>query len=246
MRTLATKTITDKTASQAIARFGMERKLENWKRPSKTFKQLRQLTRERDQIVGLRTMAKNHLHAEQAEAEPNAGSVARIKKQILFFTKQEAEIRSALQELIKLNEELKAAVKRSCSIPGVGVLTAATVLGETNGFDLIGNKKQLTSYAGLDVQEKQSGTSVKGKARISKKGNKYLRKCLHMPALTSIRTDERSKAIFVRIVSRHGIKMKAVVAIQRKLLEMIYTLHKQQTTYDPDYLKKIESSYAAP
>ncbi|MEI9945951.1 MAG: IS110 family transposase [Chitinophagaceae bacterium] len=60
-----------------------------------------------------------------------------------------------------------------CSIPGVGLLTAVTVLAETNGFDLIRNKKQLTSYAGLDVREKQSGTSVKGKPKISKKGNRY-------------------------------------------------------------------------
>jgi transposase len=241
MRTLETKTITDKTASQAIAMFGLERKLSGWKQPSKMFKQLRQLTRERDQVIELRVMSKNHLHAEQAEAEPNKGSIDRIKKQILFFTNQEAEIRSAIQQLINGNVELKAIVVRSCSIPGVGVLTAATVLAETNGFDLIRNKKQLTSYAGLDVQEKQSGTSVKGKARISKKGNRYLRKCLHMPALTAIRHDDRFKAIFARLVSKHGIKMKAAVAVQRKLLEMIYTLYKTNTTYNKDYLKKLES-----
>ena len=64
------KTITDKTASEAIAQFGLERKLEIWKRPKEIFKKLRQFTRERDQIVQERTMVKNQLHAEQAEAEP--------------------------------------------------------------------------------------------------------------------------------------------------------------------------------
>lgn len=62
------------------------------------------------------------------------------------------------------------------SIPGVGILTAAIVLGETNGFELIRNKRQLTSYAGLDVKEKLSGTSVKGKPRISKKETGTLEK----------------------------------------------------------------------
>ncbi len=124
-----------------------------------------------------------------------------------------------------------------CSLPGIGILTAATVLGETNGFDLIRNKRQLTSYAGLDVKEKQSGTSVKGKPRISKKGNKHLRKAMHMPALTAIRHDERFKAIFARLISKHGIKMKAVVAIQRKLLEMMYILYKTNTPYDKNYLE---------
>ena len=118
------------------------------------------------------------------------------------------------------------------------MLTAATVLAETNGFELIHNRRQLTSYAGLDVREKQSGTSVKGKPRISKRGNRYLRKAMYMPALAAIRSDPRHKATFSRLVSRHGIKMKAAVAVQRKVLEMIYTLHKTKKIYDENYNKK--------
>ena len=101
----------------------------------------------------------------------------------------------------------------------------------------------MASYAGLDVKEKQSGTSVKGKPRISKKGNRYLRKAMHLPALAAIRHDERFKAIFARLVGKHGIKMKAAVAVQRKLLEMIYTLYKTNKIYDPHYLNiKVESN----
>src|SRR5258708_31865976 len=113
-----------------------------------------------------------------------------------------------------------------CSITGIGLLTAASVIGETNGFDLIRNKRQLTSYAGLDVREKQSGTSVKGKPRISKKGNRHLRKSMHMPSLAAITHAPKFKAVFARLVSKHGIKMKATVAVHRKLLEMIYTIHR--------------------
>ena len=60
---------------------------------------------------------------------------------------------------------------------------------------------------------------------------------MHLPALSAIRNDERCKAIFVRLVSKHGIKMKAVVAVQRKLLEMVYTISKTQTAYDKNYFK---------
>ena len=62
-----------------------------------------------------------------------------------------------------------------------------------------------------------------------------------MPALCAIRYDERFKAVFARLVSRHGIKMKAAVAIQRKMLEMIYTLYKTGNRYDKNYLKKNDS-----
>jgi transposase len=239
-RTLDIKTVTDKTAAEAIARFGLERKLDKWERPQKVFKSIRQLTREREQVVQMRTMAKNQLHAEQAEAEPNSSTLIRVKKQIAFLNKQELEIKAEIAALCAADQKIKDTIKLLSSIPGIGQLTAATVLAETNGFELIRNKRQLTSYAGLDVKEKQSGTSVKGKPKISKKGNKYLRKAMHMPALAAIRHDDRFKAIFARLVSRHGIKMKAAVAVQRKLLEMMYTLYKTKAWYDKDYFKKGE------
>jgi transposase len=243
-RTLEVKTITDKTASEAITLFGLERKLDSWQPPKGLYKKLRQLTRERGQLVEERTTIKNQLHAENAEAQPNKKTIGRIKKRIELLNKQEKEIRSEIDELIKEDSEMKHLLVILCSLPGVGILTAVTVLAETNGFDLIRNKRQLASYAGFDVKEKQSGTSVKGKSRISKKGNKYLRKAMHFPALTAIRHDERFKAVFARIVSKHGIKMKAAVAVQRKLLEMIYTLYKTKTAYDKEYLKTIQAHHS--
>ena len=59
-----------------------------------------------------------------------------------------------------------------------------------------------------------------------------------MPALSAIRRDERFKAIFIRLVSKHGIKMKAVVAVQRKLLEMTYTIFKTRKAYNKNYFKE--------
>ena len=238
MRTLDVKTITDKTASEAIARFGIERKLDTWKRPKDIFRKLRQLTRERDQIVEERTMVKNQLHADRTEAYSNKSSLARINARIKILNKQEQEIKTEIAELLSSDTEIKKTVVLICSLSGIGLLTAAIVLAETNGFNLIRNKRQLASYAGFDVREKQSGTSIKGKPKISKKGNKHLRKAMHLPALSAIRHDQRFKAVFARLVSKHGIKMKAAVAVQRRLLEMIYTIYKTNKKYDKQHLTK--------
>jgi len=235
-RTLEVKTLTDKTASEAIARFGLERKLKTWKRPKTICKRLRQLTRERHQIVEQRTVAMNQLHAEKAAAEPAKSTITRLRKLIHFLDRQVEQVRKEIAALIKEDEEVHRQVTLLTSIPGVGELTAASVLSETNGFELITGKKQLTSYAGLDVREKQSGTSVKGKPKISKRGNKHLRRALHMPALSAIRHEERFKALYARLVARHGIKMKAAVAVQRKLPEMTYTVFKTNKPYDKNYL----------
>jgi len=236
-RSLTTKTVTDKTASEAIAQFGLERNLEKWEKPIPIYKKLKQLTRERDQVVGERTMVKNQLHAEQAEAEPNKTSVIRISKRIELLNKQEKEIVAELRILIKTDPKISDLVILLCSLTGVGFLTAVIVLAETKGFDLIRNRRQLTSFAGLDVIEKQSGTSVKGKPKISKKGNRYLRKAMHHPALAAIQHDERFKAVYMRLVSKHGIKMKALVAVQRKLLELMFTIFVSNKKYDKDYFK---------
>jgi len=238
LKTLETKTITDKTVSQGICQYGLERTLETWQRPKKIFRTLKQLTRERDQLIAERTIIKNQLHAEQAEAHPSEYSISRMNERLRLINRQEKEIRSEMAENIKQDSGLVKQIENITSIPGVGRLTAASVLAETNGFDLIRNKKQLVSYSGLDVKVKDSGTSVKSKPKISKKGNKHLRKAMHLPALTAIRIDEHFKAIFARLVSKNGIKMKAAVAVQRKILELIYILWKNDTSYDPNYLQK--------
>ncbi|WP_149240828.1 IS110 family transposase [Dyadobacter sp. 32] len=238
IRTLEVKTVTDKSCSEAIARFGLERKLDCWKRPEKTYKSLQQLTRERDQVVLERSMVKNQLHAESQEAEPHERSLERLKERIKFLSSQEKEIKKDLDQIIKQNAELQKEVEIISSIPGVGELTAAIILGETNGFELIRNKKQLTSYAGFDVKEKQSGTSVKSKPRISKKGNRSLRKAMFLPSMSAVKWDENFKNMYLRIVSKQGIKMKALIAVQRKLLELAYTLFKTKTSYDKSYESK--------
>jgi transposase len=235
MKTLDIKTITDKTAAQAICRFGLERKLQAWQPPKPIFRELRQLTRERDQLVADRTLLKNQLHAEQAEAFPHQGSQERLAGRIALIEAQEREIRAEIAGLIGQDAPLAEKIERLTTIPGVGKLTAVIVLAETNGFELIRSKKQLVSYSGLDVKVKDSGTSVKGKPKISKKGNRHLRKAMYMPALTAIRKEGGLKSVFVRLVSRHGIKMKAAVAVQRKLLELIYTLWKSGQSYQPAY-----------
>lgn len=242
VKTLEVKTITDKTASEAICRFAVERTLEGWQPPHPVYRRLRALTRERDQLVQERTAVKNQLHAEEAEAHGSPSTIRRLKRRIQLLNQQQREITCEIEALLKSDEKISALSTLLKSIPGMGVLTTATVLGETGGFELIRNGRQLVSYAGLDIIEKQSGTSVKAKPRISKKGNRYLRKSLHFPALAAMRHDEHFKGLFSRLVSRHGIKMKAAVAVQRKLLQLMFTVYKTGVPYDKHYAAKKQTA----
>lgn len=113
-------------------------------------------------------------------------------------------------------------------------MTFAVVVSETNGFTLFKNQRQLVSYAGYDVVENSSGSKV-GKTRISKKGNTHIRRILHMAALSSINHQMELNKLYSRVLQRSTIKMKGVVAVQRKLLVLIYTIWKSNTPFVSNY-----------
>lgn len=234
-KTLKTKTVTDKQASKSLTVMGLEKNLDLWQKPDGVYIQLKQLTREREQLQKHQTVAKNQLHAEEAGAWPSEKSIKRLKCLLEVLKKQITETERDIKTIVAANPKLDKKIKQITSAPAIGLITAVTVIGETNGFNLIRNKRQLVSYAGYDVVEKLSGTSVHGKAHISHRGNRHIRKAMYMPALTAIRHTDHNKELFKRLVGKHGIKMKAVVAVQRKLLTLIYTLWKKNEYYDESY-----------
>jgi transposase len=218
----------------------LEKKLDLWQKPDPVFNTLKQLTREREQVQISLSQTKNQLHAEQSGAWPNARSIKRMNQLVKTYQKQIKEIEGDIDDILGLNPGIQKRIDHITTTPGVGKLTAVTVAAETNGFNLIRDKKQLVSYAGYDVVEKTSGISVKGIPHISHQGNRHIRRAMHMPALTSIRHTPQNKELFHRLVSKHGIKMKGVVAVQRKLLVLIYTLWKKEEDYDENkYLTKL-------
>lgn len=237
-KTLVNKTVNDMTASESLALMGLEKKLDDWQKPGEEINHLKQLNREREQLIQEQSMIKNQLHAEQHSAWPVERSIRRMKDRITYINRQIKQVESEMQQILKGNHPLRERIDNVCTIKGVGCITALAVVAETNGFNLIRNKRQLSSYAGYDVVEKTSGTSVRGKPHISHRGNKNLRKAMYYPALTAIQHDPKMKHLYLRLVKKHGVKMKAVVAVQRKMLELIYTLWKKEEDFDPEYENK--------
>ena len=117
-------------------------------------------------------------------------------------------------------------------------MTVATILAETQGFEFVKNIRQLCSYAGYDVVQRESGTSVMGKTKISKKGNGRIRAALHYPALQSSRHSPNMKATYDKINQNKPSKMVGATALQRKILVLIYTLWKKEEVFIENYEKK--------
>ena len=234
-KSMEIKTDTDYSASIGIAHFGLSRKLSKWNKPHPVMRTLRNLTRERDQVITDRTSSRNALHALEHSHAPNKSSQKRLKARIKLCDAQEKEIEQEISAVVKANVDLHERIQNICTIKGIGLITAAIIIAETDGFAMIRNKRQLVSYAGMDVVEKQSGISIRGKSKISKRGNRHIRKALYFPSITAIKYNPDLKDQFIRIQIRTAIKMKGYVAIQRKLLVLIYTLWKKNEPFNPEY-----------
>jgi transposase len=168
--------------------------------------------------------------------------VKQLDQVIYLYDKQLKEVEKTLKKLIQADEPLKEKVERLCAIKGLGLLSVATLVAETNGFTGFDNQRQLVSYAGYDVVENQSGKRVGKTARrpgrISKKGNSRIRRILHMPALNAVRYQEPTcQALYQRVMQKTTFKMKAYVAVQKKLLTLAFSLWKSDTGYDPNYIE---------
>lgn len=236
LASLNLKSKTDALEARALSQMGLERKMKPWRGFSSTILSLKRLCREREALQQDLVAASNRLHAHKHEHQAEKKTLQRAQQHIKFLQKQIKDIDEQLQKILDQDSELKAKVDNVCTIKGVSTLTAIIVISETNGFELIENKAQLVSYAGYDVVERQSGTSVKGKTRISKKGNAHLRRAMHYPALTAARCNPQLQNLYQRVLDRNPkTKMVAYVAVQRKLLVLIYTLFKKNTAYDPHY-----------
>jgi transposase len=233
-KTLKSKSKTDPIDAAGLTQLGLEKSLEKWNLPNPFLKDIKDLTRERQASKDMIIMIKSRLHAKNHSYKPQKDTLARLNKQLALYNKQVKEIEKTIKELVEKDENLTRQVKNIQKVEGLGFITVITIIAETSGFVLIENKKQITSYAGLDVVHNQSGNSQR-KTRISKRGNKYIRAALYMPAVSASRCNPALKKKYLDLIMRKNNKMIAITAISRKLLELIYTLWKKNEAYIPQY-----------
>lgn len=235
-KSLPIKSKTDQIDARLLARYGLERRPQRWRPTSEKLRQIKMLLRERQQLKKQQTQLKNRLHAARKAWDHPQSSIERMIDHIHQISDYITEIAEQLERLWQSEEQLAEPIQRIAEIGGVGTDTVLTVAAETNGFALITNRNQLASYSGLDVVMDQSGKR-QGPTKISKQGNTHIRRALYMPALSAIQHNKALKAFYQRLLKKcsDDNRKKAVTAVMRKLLLLIYSLWKSGQPYDPDF-----------
>ena len=152
---------------------------------------------------------------------------------LLFLNKEIAAIEQKITEHINSHPALKQQFKLLLSIPGIGPVCAEAVLSETGGFSRFEHVSEIVAFVGLSPQERSSGSSVRGQASISRKGNCRLRRLQYLPALTA----QRAKLLvsrFSRRLAEQGKATKVILcACMRKLLHLAFGVLKHKKVFDP-------------
>lgn len=236
LKSIGNKSKTDKIDAKGLAQMGATYQLRIWQPPSKEILHIRHLNRHKNALEKTKTQLNNRLHAHSYSAESNSFVIKQLEAQITYTDKQIEQTVKEVKQLLKTESEFgKKVEKIAQSIDGVGIATVAAIAAEANGFTLFTSMSQLTSFAGYDVIENQSGQH-RGRTKISKKGNHHIRKTMYFPALNVVRMEVNTFAnLYKRVYDRTKIKMKGYVAVQRKLLCIIYTLWKKNEAFDPNY-----------
>ncbi|MDA7501805.1 IS110 family transposase [Chitinophagales bacterium] len=238
LKSIGHESKTDKLDAQGIAKLIANTNGPNWKPACEEILTIRHLLRYRKALISSSTANKNRLAALSFQRIVNKDVEKSLTKMIKLLKAESLKMEKEAIALAKKDAAFFEDLKRiSDSLPGIGLITALIVVTETNGFTSFGSVSQLISYAGYDIVENESG-KYKGKTRISKRGNVHIRAALYMPALTaSTRAKAPLKDYYERLFNKNGqIFKKASVAVQRKLLVLIYTLWKKKEAYDPNYL----------
>lgn len=224
---------TDKSDSKLICEYARQVDLKLWEGNSKNQIICLQMLRLLSVYTKQSTMLKNKLEGETTLGNPSMDVVRSIKRSLKQLEK---EIKAIEEKLLKkVKEEHQEMLTGLQSIPGIGKKTALMLVVLTDGFERFTSGSELCSYAGLTPIIRQSGTSINGRARISKIGNQKLRNLLFMCSFNACKYNAACKALYERIIAKGKSKKLALIAVCNKLLKQAFAIAKSGLLYDQNY-----------
>jgi transposase len=226
------RTKTDKVDASVIARFCRAMDPGIWIPEPKEIRELRSLVRRLEALDKMRQQEVNRLDVSEEVVKKQ------IRDHIKYLSEQIETVKKKIKGYINKNPQLRDKQELLDSIPGVGEETISRVLSHFGYVEKFPSAKRLSSYLGISPREHQSGSSVRGRSKMSKIGRSSLRKAFFMPALASLRFNPIIREMKERMEKAGKPKMVIVGAAMRKLVHLIYGVLKNKKPFDPNYCTK--------
>lgn len=230
---LGVKSKTDKADSSVLARYGETLKPAAWQPPSKSARHLKALLARRDAVADDLQREQNRQEAIEFAISPDEVKQSIIQS-ISFLKAELKRLEETIKEHIDSDPDLRGKKTLLETIPGVGerVSSNLTALFAAKTFN---SAEQLAAYLGLVPTHWESGTSVRGRPRLSKAGPAHLRKLLYLPAVVARKHNPHLKAFGDRLLAKGKTKMAVIGACMRKLAHLCFGVVHTGRPYNPNY-----------
>jgi len=225
---LGVRTKTDVVDAKVIAEFCASANPRLWQPASKSVRRLRALVGRREALVELRTQETNRL--EVAATEEVRRSIEQV---IQHLDVQIEQIERQIRKDVDDDPTLKQQGQLLSSIPGMGPATTAMFLSHYGGELRFDKARQAVAFAGLDTRKHESGSSVQGRPRLSKKGHSSIRRALYMPAVVAMTRTPWGKAFSQRLIAAGKPKKLVLGALMRKIVAIAYGVLKSGVPFNP-------------
>jgi transposase len=226
------RSVTDAAAAVVLAEYSQRMPFTPWQRPGIEELRLRTISRYIEALVVDLAELKNRLHAAESASTTPRAIIVDLKQAQAAFLRRLAKMRREAMKLVQAKVALRQRFQLLVSIPGIAEISALPILSELALLSPTMTVRQWVAYSGLDPVHHVSGTSVHKPSRISRAGNRRLRRALYMPTLSAVRHDPHIRAFYQALRQRHKTGLQALMAVARKLLHAIYGIFKSGRPYD--------------
>jgi len=227
----------DRKDAQWLLRYGQQQVVKTWQPDEAVLVECRQLEQVAEQLLKQKTMVSNALEALQRQPIMSKLALKRLQQTLKVLTQQVEAVEAELLAL--LEQRFASEMALLCSIPGIGRKTAGMLLLFAGGFRRLDNYRQLIAMAGLSPREHTSGTSIRGKVRITKMGGGLMRGKLFMCSFAAKKCNAACQALFDRLVAKGKNKKLALIAVCNKLLKQAFAIVKSGVPYQADFSSKL-------
>jgi transposase len=196
---------------------------------SKSIDQLKQLLSLRSMLVRNRAGFRNRI--KEMKAAGISVGIKRMEQSIQQQTQHILETEQDIRNVINADKVLQQTHQLLSSIKGIGFVIAATMISNTHNFTRFKNARKFNCYAGIAPFTHRSGSSIKGRSRVSHLANKESKTMLNLAAMSAIRYDAELKNYYTRKVQEGKNKMACLNAVRSKIVARMFAVIKRQTPY---------------
>jgi transposase len=223
---------TDAADAQVPAEYSRRMPFTPWCAPNHNELQIPTICRHVESLTVQHTRDQNRLFASQGSISTPRCVIQDLKCALAAGERRIHKLRREAMALVRSDDNIRQRYELLISIPGIAQISAIQLLGELATLSPDMTVRQGVAHSGLDPAHEVSGTSVRKQSRISRAGNRHLRRALYMPALVGSRCDPHMRGFYESLLARHKARLQVLVAVARKLIHAIYGVLRSKTPYD--------------